>query len=249
MNSEFLQKVKNYFTTEFKQQIGLSLDEETSGIDRALNALLPLGMAAIIDRSRRNENSLKAMYNVANSAAAYVPAAPDVAKLHNEEAGTAIAGDLLGDHEKAVRLSVAKYAGIKNESAGALLMAGMPVLVGSLGIYAKEHNLTSSQFGAFLSDQKDQVTKDIPDEIRDVSSLFGFSNATVDERHIRDAVKTHVAQPRNTGWVIPIILAIIAVLLLVYFSRGCGNHENKLEQENTEIEVPPAAIIVVGVIR
>ena len=249
MNSEFLQKVKNYFTLEFKQQISLSLDEESAAIDRALSALLPLGMAAAIQRSENDRGKVNTVYNIANSAAAYVPAAPDLAKLHNEEAGTALASDLLGGHERALRLAVAKYGGIKDESAGALVLIGMPVLMGSLGIYSRENKLTPDQLDSFLSAEKEAVKKDIPDGVRDVGSLFGFSAATVDERHIRQSVTTDVAQPKNRGWIIPIILAVLAVLLLVYFSRGCTNHENKMERENTEIDVPPAMVLPVSVIR
>lgn len=243
MNSEFLQRVKNYFTVEFRQQIGLSLDEETSAIDNALNVILPLGMAAVIQRVKNDNGKISSVFNMANSAAGYVPSSPDLAKLHNEEAGTALASDLFGSHERAVRLATAKYAGIKSESSGALILISIPVLMGSLGIYSKENNFTPDQLDAFVLQQEEALKKDIPDGVQDVGAIFGLFKANVDEKHIEKSVTTDAVQPKNRGWIIPVILAVLAVLLLVYFSRGCTDHENKLEKQNTEIEVPPAMIL------
>ncbi len=249
MNSELLQKVKDYFTVEFKQQISNSLDEESPAIDRSLSALLPLGMASIIQKSGQEQGG-NSVFSVATKASSIFPGAPELAKLHNEEAGSKIASDFLGTHEKAIRHAIAKYGGIKNESAAALILAGMPIMVGILGKYASEKNMNPDQLNTFLAGQKESVTKDLPDGIRDVASLFGFSNASVDEKHIKDAVVTDAVQPKNKGWIIPIILAVAAVLLLIYFSRGCNKpHDTGMHVNSIEQLAPTAAVLPAMVIR
>lgn len=250
MNSELLQKVKDYFTVEFKQQISNSLDENSPAIDKSLSALIPLGMASIIQKSEKEGGSDNSLYSLATKASAIFPGAPELAKLHNEEAGSKVASDLLGTHEKAIRHAVAKYGGIKNESAAALILAGMPIMVGILGKHASENSWTSDQLRSYLSTQKEAVSKDLPDGVRDVGSLFGLSNATVDERHIKDAVVTDAKQPKNKGWIIPIIFAIAALLLLIYFSRGCNKpHDTGMNIITTSPTTLDAMILPVMIIR
>lgn len=248
MNSELLQKVKDYYTVEFKQQISNSLDEDSRAISKSLSALIPLGMASIIQRSEQDQGKINSIYGLASNAATYFPNSPDLAKLHNEEAGSKVASDILGTHEKAIRHAVARYGGIKNESAAALILAVMPIMVSVVGKHSAEKNWTPDQMSAYLESQKDAVKKDLPDGVRDVASLFGFSDVTVDEKHIRDAVVTDANQPKNKGWIIPIIFAVAVVLLLVYFSRGCNKPHDTGMNNITTSGIAPTATVLPGML-
>lgn len=222
MNSDFLGKVKSYFTTEFKQQIGLSLNEDSRSVDKALNAILPLGMSAALQRVDRDKGGMSSIFNLSKSASNYLPAVPDLAKLHNEEIDSRIASDLFGDHESAIKNAVAKYAGIKNESASALILLAMPVLLGTLGKYANQNSLSPDQLDSFIGGMKGEILNNIPEGIKSVASIFGLNAGEVDEKHIKDYVKTESVQPQNRGWIAPVILVLIGVALLIYFSRGCN---------------------------
>lgn len=219
MESEFLQKVSNYFTTEFKQQIALSLDEDVAGIDRALSAIIPIGFAATEERAENVGNHY--VYDLSKSASAYFPASPDVAKLHNEEEGGRLAGDILGAHHHAVTEAVANYAGIKTTSAGALFLLAIPVLIGSLGIYADENNMSPEQLNQFLIDQKSSIPGWIPEGIRPVASVYHVGNDHVDEKHITASVTPAATVKKNNNWIINLVIILVAVALLIYFSRGC----------------------------
>lgn len=232
MESEFLQKVRNYFTTEFKQQIAVSLDEDESSIDKALSALLPLGFAAVVQKA---ENRKSYIYDLSKSAAAYFPPSPDLAKLHNEEAGGKLAGDILGSHHNAVTDAVAKYAGIKNTSAGALFLVSMPVLMGSLGIFADEKGFSPQQLDQFLMDQKSNISSWLPEGIRSVGSVYGIGNEHVDEKHIRDAIEPAVKVKKNRNWVLNIVIILIVFGLLIYFSRGCNKPPKDMENPAVEM--------------
>lgn len=222
MESEFLQKVNNYFTTEFKQQIALSLDEDTPSVEKALSAIIPAGMASMIHRAESGDSNRLSVFKIAQGAAAYFPASPDLAKLHNEEEGGRVASDLLGDHLNTITDAVKKYAGIKKESAGSLIMLTMPVLVGSLGIFGNQQNLNEDGIRQFIISEKDAVRASTPAGFEPAIAVFDHDHYAKEEKKVQNAIETDSAPRKNTGWILPIILAIIALLLLVYFSKGCN---------------------------
>lgn len=222
MESDFLQKVNNYFTTEFKQQIALSLDEDTPSVEKALSAIIPAGMIAAIHRSESESSTRPSVFNLAQGAAAYFPASPDLAKLHNEEEGGRVSSDLLGDHKNTITDAVSKYAGIKRESAGSLIMLTMPVLAGSLGIFGNEQSLSENGMQQFLISQKENVMASVPAGFEPAIAVFDHDHYAKEERKVQDAIQTDSPPRKNRGWILPIILAVIAVLLLVYLSRGCN---------------------------
>jgi len=218
MGSEFLQKITSHFSNEYKQRIGLSLDEEPAAIEKALSALIPSGLMAALHHPSDSRTSVS---ELAASAAKYFPNYPDIENLHNEEAGSKIASDLLGKEHPGLIASVAKFAGIKKESAGALIMLVMPTLMHFLGTHARDNNLDNEGIQNFLSSQLNDIRSSVPSGfepmVKDIEQ-----NLASRKKEVVNAITTDSPRRTNKGWILPVILAILAVLLLVYFSRGCN---------------------------
>lgn len=226
MALDFLTGIQSFFSQDFQRNIAVSLDEDLSSVNKAIGAIVPLGMGAIIQRVASGKNAANALYTGAHSASQYIPAEPDIAQLHGEPGNNTILSDIMGAHKESVAGAVAKYAGIKHESAGPLMNLVVPALVSKLGTHIKENNMSPDDFETFVSGMKDQVKSSLPDGMAKVASVVGLSQDTADEKHLKDYVKTEAVQPKNKGWVLPIILAVLAVALLVYFSRGCNPSHN-----------------------
>lgn len=234
MESTFLQKVSNYFTTEFKQEIALSLDEDVSNVDKALSAIVPVSFVAAAKKAENNKHTNSFIYDVAKSAAVYFPASPDIAKLHNEEAGGKLAGDILGSHHHAVAEAIARYAGIKVSSAGSMILLAVPVVIGSLGIYAQNNNLSPQDLNKFLESEKPEAAREIPDGIKAVGSLYGVPGERFDEKHVANSVEAAPSVKKNRNWVINLVIILVAVALLIYFSRGCDKPPQDMSNPNVD---------------
>ncbi|MEO6814605.1 MAG: DUF937 domain-containing protein, partial [Ginsengibacter sp.] len=140
MGISFMETVKNYFTSEFINQSAVSLDESSSGVSKALSAIIPAGLAGILNKATSGNDGAQNIYSMAKDAAGYFSASPNLAKLHNEEEGSNLPSDIFGNNESNVTNAIAKYAGIQPSSAGSLITLALPVIMGLLGKHIEENN-------------------------------------------------------------------------------------------------------------
>lgn len=216
MESELLRSVHEYFSIPFKQQIAVSVDEEARAVEKALSAIIPAGLMAAV---RQSEDSGSApVFRLVEEAGNFYPGTQDVALLHSEE-GVKMTSDLLGDHERIVRHGVAKFAGIKNESAASIMAVAVPSLLRFLNSYAKMHDLDEDGLKSFLSSLKQHIDSLIPRGFEPVVQDLNQDAASI-EKDVVEAVSTDSPGRTNRGWILPVILAVVAVLLLIYISRG-----------------------------
>lgn len=215
MESDFIQSVKSFFTPEFKDQIALSLDEKSQAVDKALNAVIPAGVMSVIRHSSQGKDVF--VSDLALSAASYFPAEPDLVMLNNEGPGSRLPSDLLNGHQATLRHSLARYAGIKNESAGSIIMLTMPVIMRNLGMYIKTNQWTNEQLSQFLGNESENVRRQTPDGFEPVVDNILKDHPATD-KEVREAVQTDSPKRTNKGWILPVVLVIIAVLFLVYLS-------------------------------
>lgn len=217
MDFELLNNVHDYFSTPFKQQIAVSVDEEAHSVDKALSAIIPAGLMAAVHHSEGPDGGALVM-RLADGAGNSYPATRDVALLHSEE-GVKMTSDLLGNHERIIRHGVAKYAGIKNESAASIMAVAIPSLLHSLDGYVKAQNLNEEGVKHFLAEQKQRLSSLVPQGFEPVVEDLNQEAAGI-EKDVVDAVTTDAPKRTNRGWILPVVLAILAALLLIFISRG-----------------------------
>ena len=53
MSFNLMETVKNFFTSEFTNQASSALGEDSPGISKALSAIIPTGLAGILNKMKR----------------------------------------------------------------------------------------------------------------------------------------------------------------------------------------------------
>lgn len=234
MGISFMETVKNYFTSEFINQSAVSLDESSSGVSKALSAIIPAGLAGILNKATSGNDGAQNIYSMAKDAAGYFSASPNLAKLHNEEEGSNLPSDIFGNNESNVTNAIAKYAGIQQSSAGSLITLALPVIMGLLGKHIEENNLSASGLSGFLSSQKDNIINAMPSGLSSLAGILGLgdlagaSMATSYTKSLSVENTDEVADTRKGGmkWLLPLILIAAVIALLIYFSKGCNKPAN-----------------------
>ncbi len=230
MALNFLETVKNYFTSEFSNQAANSLDESSAGVSKALSAIVPAGLAGILRKATSGNEGADSVFNMTKDAAGYLSPIPNLTDLHNDERGSEIPSSIFGSNQSQVESAVAHFGGIKNSSAAALITLALPAIMGFLGKHAAQNNLSASGLAGFLSSQKDNISQTMPAGLSSLAPLVGLgsletaasSMSSTIKPDIADSTQTVVNKPR-AKWLIPLIIIIAVILLLVYFSRGCNN--------------------------
>ncbi len=227
MALNFLETVKNYFTAEFTNQASNSLDESSSGTAKALSAILPIGLAAALQKATSGNDGTNTIFNMAKEAAGYLHLSPNLSDLHNDEKGSDIPARLLGIHQSQITGAISQYAGIKNSSVSALMTAALPVEIGLLGRHAQQNNLSQSGLSGFLSSQKNNIIQSMPSGLSSLAGIFGLSalgaatSSTTSPGPGRSTEMINTPKKRP-DWLFPIIIILIVIALLWYFSRSCN---------------------------
>lgn len=238
MALNFLETVKNYFTGEFSNQAANSLDESSSGISKALSAIIPTGLAGILGKATSGNEGANSILNMSKNAIGYFSPSPNLSDLHNDEKGSDIPSRIFGGNQSQVTNTISQFAGIKNSSASSLMTLALPVIMGLLGKHAEQNNLSASGLSGFLSSQKDNIMQAMPSGLSSLAGMFGLGSIGTSassmgsnvKSSIIDSTQTVVEKPR-AKWLLPLIIIIAVILLLWYFSRSC----NSTTQNNTVV--------------
>ena len=229
MAPNFLETLRNYFTTEFSNQAANSLDESGAAVSQALSAIVPVALSGIMAKATSGNEGADSVFNMARDATAYLSPIPNLTDLHNDERGSEIPSRIFEGSQSDVEKSIARFAGIRNSSASYLITLALPAVMGFLGKYAAQNNLSAVGLAGFLSSQKDSIVQGLPSGISSLAPVTGFgaSQPLASTTSAATSAAFPINNPDTTGkgkkWLIPLIIIIAVILLLLYFSRGCNN--------------------------
>ena len=235
MALNFLETVKNYFTAEFVNQASNSLDESNHGISKALLAIIPSGLSGILSKATSGNEGANSIFNIAKDATGYLSPLPNLSNLHNDEKGSNIPSRIFGNNQSQVNSAISQYAGIKNSSVSALMTLAIPVIMGHLGKHAEQNNLSASGLSGFLSSQKDHIMQAMPAGLSSLAGILGLdslgaaaSSMVSDIKLTADDIMPTMADEPKRGakWLLPLIIILIAIALLWYFSRSCNQTQS-----------------------
>lgn len=231
MTTNFLETVRNYFNEEFTHQAANSLDESSSGISKALSAIIPTGLAVVLRKATSGNEEANDVFNMATEASGYFPQSPNLSDLHNDERGSDLPSQILGDNQSAIENGVSRFAGIKNSSAASLMTLALPVIMGLLGKHSRQNTLSASGIAGFLSSQRNEILHSLPPGFSSLAGMPEMSSPGIPPASINSNTKTDLSDQletvekkpfwRNKWWILIIIIAVI--VLLIYFSKGCNN--------------------------
>ena len=215
MTNNILDDIKSYFNVEFITAIAQNLDEPVPAISKAVSAIIPTTVEALVDQPGSSDR----FYHMAKEAAYYYPKAPDVAEIVNEEKGSNLHRNIFGSNERAVGRHIAAYSGVRPTTAISLIMLVLPVFMGKIGEHIQTAALSQGDFSGALSGFRPDVNRLSPDGYTTPDLTHDVTTTKEDSEKIHEANivrnKTNFVFPK---WV-PILIVAVVVLMLIYFSR------------------------------
>lgn len=218
MTQNILSNIRDYFTEDFKDSLDINLDEPGTGVSKALSAIIPTALVAIVNKSETEINSGNSIFTLANQAASYYSKEPDVAQLQNDEAGSNLPYDIFGENEQNVARHIAAYSGIRPGSVSTLMVLAVPVIMGKLGELAQNGHLSAGEFSSAILNYKEGIHQMIPDGYTLPDLDGAILTAKEDKNKINETAAARRANYVMPRWV-PILVVVIVVALLIYFSR------------------------------
>lgn len=226
MAFNLLELVSSYFTPEFARQASNNLDENSSNISRALSAVIPVSLAGIVNKATSGEEWTGRIADMAKDASGHLTLPPNLTDLHDGEKGSAMMSDFFGNEKAGIISGISQYAGIKESSTAALMRLGLPAVMGILGKYALENNLTASGLTGFLSSQKDHIAEALPTELTSLAGLHSLGGISPTASGYQSSIPEIVEKPGGgPKWLLPLVAILLVIGLLVYLSRSCNQSE------------------------
>jgi hypothetical protein len=233
MSFNLLEMVKNYFTSDFTNQASSILGENTSGISKALSAIIPTGLTGILNKATSGTEGANEVYGMAKNSVENVSGNTTLSSNENIEKGNTMISNLFGGAQSEVIGNISKYAGINESSTSSLMSMALPPILGILGKHAEQNNLSASGLAGFLSSQKDHIMQAMPAGLTSIAAMLGLgsigSAASSVASHVKspdlkspvDEVHT-ISETPKAKWLVPLIVILIILALLWYFSKSCN---------------------------
>ena len=226
--------VKNYFTSDFISNASSNLGENTSGVSKALTAIIPTSLAAILNKATSGSGGDADVLEMAKNS---VYAATDHSASISEETkekGSSLINSLFGTKQSEIHNNVSGFSGLKDSSTSSLMSLALPAIMGILGKHAEENNLSASGLAGFLSSQKENIMQALPSELSSLPVIPGLGslgtaatklasnvkNPDIPHPHTHDI--TTISERPTAKWLVPLVSILVVILLLWYFSRSCG---------------------------
>ncbi|HUZ57288.1 MAG TPA: OmpA family protein [Hanamia sp.] len=231
MSFNLMETVKNFFTSEFTNQSSSALGEDSSGISKALSAIIPTGLAGILNKATSGTEGANSVLDMAKNAIGSATGNTNLSGAENVQQGNSIISSLFGSSQSVINSAISKFAGIKDSSASSLMSMALPVIMGILGKHAEQNNLSASGLSGFLSSQKDHILNALPPGLSSLRGMLGLGSETAaatsaTPRLKSDPLVTSTKLVDDTYGrskiLIPLVIIIAAVALLWGLSRGCG---------------------------
>ena len=211
----FMELVKPHLTPALMQKAAAWLGESESGINKALSAIFPTLMGAILSKAD-GRSFTEALSGMLASPNLNAPALlSDVSSTFNSnnasspagELGASLLNTLFGDKQQALGQAISQHAGIGIGSVGKLLGASAPVVLAILSTQSK----AAGDLTALMAGQKAALLSSIPGSIGAAAGLNGAGAANAASSFSANSR----VQAKSSGfpvWLIP-VLALIGIVL------------------------------------
>ena len=245
MPFNLMEVTKSYFDGQFINKASSVLGESNSGISKALSAIIPAGLAGILNKATSGAEGADDIFNKANRYANNFPETPGI-QAENSTQDSSDISSLFGNNQPQLTNTISSFAGIKDSSTISLINSGLTAILGILGTHAQERNLSASGLSGFLASQRDHIMQEIPSELSPLAGTLGLSTADLSAASHRTPglsdTLSYADEPINrNNWIVPLIFIIIVIGLLWYFSRSCNQTKpsTAADDDNVMIVTPP----------
>jgi outer membrane protein OmpA-like peptidoglycan-associated protein len=258
MPNNLIETAKNYFSSEFINQTSSSFGETNVGITKALSAIVPACFAGILNKATSSSDDANSIFKIAKEASENLEPSNTLDGLQSQESkGGEMFSQLFGSKQSEIISSISQFAGIKDVSAGSLLKMGLPVIMGLLGQYAKQHSLSPSGLSGFILSQKDHIQTDMPHELSSLGSLLGIGTSINDASSMSSSLESKAADTSlhnmnkpsggSSKWLMPLIIIVAIIGALFFFLRTCNNPKETISLRDSSAEIEPITTVAMGV--
>ncbi len=208
-----VQLVRTYFTSDFYKKASEALDERKYETEKALSAIIPLILGAMLHKAIENKESCESIFNDCRDAERVFSVNYDFDLLFP---GTA--NDQLFDKKHVeVEKEIAKYSGIKPSSVSGLISLAVPSVLGLLGKHIMRNKYSPSGLAGYLSSQEKFIARAIPPRLASMESYFQISSAPKSTKLHWDYSFQKFTTVKWKRWRrVIVIAAILIVLAAVY---------------------------------
>ena len=171
-----VQLVRTYFTSDFYKEAAKVLDERKYETEKALSAIIPLVLGAMLHKATASTESCESFFNECRDAERVFSVNYDFDLLTSQ---THQAEYQLFDKKHAdVEKEIAKYSGITSNSVTGLISLAIPSILGLLGKHIMRNKLSASGLAGYLSSQESYIALATPNPLVSLETSFNVSPAT-----------------------------------------------------------------------
>lgn len=254
MSFNLVDSVKGLFTNELTSKMASAFGESEGGIQKALGGAIPAVLAGLLNKAGTTDGA-SSILNLSKEAAS----GGILNNLGNFTGGGNLVSKgmewlktLFGGRFDNITSLISGYAGIRDSSAASVLSMAAPAALGVVGKQVTQNNLGVSGLTSMLSSQKDSILGAIPSGLN-LAGALGLGSLSDLGGKLTGAIggAAHTARAtaeKATGgggkWVLPLILALIVIGALYYFTKGCNKKaaEGTMPPTDTVQTAPPATM-------
>jgi OmpA-OmpF porin, OOP family len=218
--SSLLDSLKDRISPEVVGGLASSLGESTDSVQHALQTS-SAGILMTLASKAQDSDFLNQIMNLISSSSARnamgaaAGGGSSVASTASQAGGTFL-NMLFGGNLSSIQSKVAEVSGLRASSAGTILAAAAPMVLGSLASKVSAEGLTSTGLGNLLSAELPRLRSFLPAGFS-IASLSSVSNVTSQVSRVRDEVR-----PATANWLWPVVILGLLLLggLIWIFNRG-----------------------------
>ncbi|MEO7316678.1 MAG: DUF937 domain-containing protein [Ginsengibacter sp.] len=211
-----VQLVRTYFTSDFYKKAAEALDERKYETEKALSAIIPLILGAMLHKATADKESCESFFNDCRDAERVFSVNYDFDLLHRKTNNNE---DRLFDKKHVeVEKEIARYSGIKNSSVSGLISLAVPSILGLLGKHIMRNKYSSSGLAGYLSSQEKFIAQAIPPTLESMESYFQLTPLPKSNKLPWDYSFQKFTTIKWKRWRRVIVIAVVLmVVAAVYF--------------------------------
>lgn len=244
MAFNLLETVSGLFNNDLVSKAASSLGESEGSIQKAMSGIVPSVLTGLLNKAGSGGgNAASDIFNLAKEASNSSVLSNLGGLLGGGDGGGIskllnMAKSLFGDKLGNVTNLISDFAGIKSSSASSLISMAAPAALGAIGKHASDNNLNAGGLLSMLVSQKDKILSAIPSGLGLAGALGLGSLGDIGNKLTSTISGVAGEAKKGMRWLFPLLLAIVAIALIVYFSKGCGAGTATTDKDTSSVIAP-----------
>jgi outer membrane protein OmpA-like peptidoglycan-associated protein len=192
--------------------------ESESAVAKSLSAAIPASLAGIINKAEgAGVDSVISLAKdafksgiIGDLATTFAPGGGGVPSY-----APGLLTGLFGHKYGALANALSSFAGTKGTTSSSILGSVVPLALAFLGKHVTESNMPSANVSHLLNGIRGEITDAVPKGF-DLHNIIGLQSGAPVAQKV-------VEEKSGNKWLLPLLLALLGVIALWYFMKGCNN--------------------------